>query len=341
MFIDTAMNPKTRGPEERNVAGNDYPRPPTFRSSGAGKVFRSLRSRYIRSLRADVPRKTLPGRQEIEGVFRSVHIKGIAQLAVVVLSAAAVKQYYSTASVNQLRWILAPTTVIVELVTGSRFEFESHAGYLSSDRSFLIAASCAGVNFLITSFLMLSLGKLWKHRSVNLSWSFIPGAVLFAYLTTIVANSVRIAIALRLHQTPLKISWLNPGQIHRFEGIIIYFGFLLLLFVISEKLGDRLRSLSSENSAGPGRRFGLFRRYLFPLLVYYAIALGIPLVNGAYHERAEFLEHALFVLVTPLLLVLPIVMFYSAKGEKYESQEQSEASPLDSSIGLPSPERAE
>src|SRR5712691_8663665 len=87
-----------------------------------------------------------------------------AQLVVVVLCAAVVKLYYSTASVNQLRWILAPTTLLVELVSGSRFEFESHAGYINSDHSFVIAASCAGVNFLITAFLMLSLRKLWRAR---------------------------------------------------------------------------------------------------------------------------------------------------------------------------------
>src|SRR6185436_18980102 len=96
---------------------------------------------------------------------QEVSLKRNAQLVVVIFCAGAVKLYYSTASVNQLRWILVPTTAMVELVTGSRFEFESYAGYISSDRSFVIAASCAGVNFLITAFLMLSLRKLWTARS--------------------------------------------------------------------------------------------------------------------------------------------------------------------------------
>ena len=91
---------------------------------------------------------------------------------VVIVCAILVKYYYSTTSVDQLRWILAPTTLGVELVTGFNFEFESHAGYMISDRSFLIAAPCAGVNFLITAFLMLSLRRLWSwfsKRSANLS----------------------------------------------------------------------------------------------------------------------------------------------------------------------------
>src|SRR2546423_10968093 len=90
--------------------------------------------------------------------------KQLAQLIVILLCALTLKQFYSTANVNELRWILAPTTVLVELVSGSRFEFESYAGYINSDHSFIIAASCAGVNFLLTAFLMLSLGKVWRER---------------------------------------------------------------------------------------------------------------------------------------------------------------------------------
>jgi exosortase K len=267
-----------------------------------------------------------------------------AQLAVVLLCAAAVKLFYSTASVNQLRWILAPTTFLVELAGGSRFEFESHAGYVASDHSFVIAASCAGVNFLITAFLMLSLGKLWRDRSQtrsqdrthdapqNLAWRFIPVAAVVAYLATLVANTVRISTALRLHRMPLETSWLSGNQLHRVEGIFIYFGFLLLLFLVSEKMEgragsgpesrsgqpawgggcDRVLSLSSENPSGPARRSSLLRQSFFPLLIYYATTLGIPLANGAYRTgttAADFWEHSLFVLLTPLLLILPLAAF--------------------------------
>jgi exosortase K len=225
-----------------------------------------------------------------------------AQLVVVLLCAAVVKLYYSTTSVNQLRWILAPTTVLVELVSGARFEFESHAGYMSSDRSFVIAASCAGVNFLITSFLMLSLRKLWRDRSQDTAWRFIPCAALWAYLATLVANSVRISTVLRLHGMPPAMGWLSPNQLHRFEGIFIYFGFLLLLFMVSEKMSSDDAS-SSENASG------LFGRPLCPLLFYYVTTLGIPMANGASRQGADFWEHSLFVLLTPLALILPLAAF--------------------------------
>src|SRR5262249_20942404 len=61
------------------------------------------------------------------------HWKTNVQLALLLVFAAALKYFYSTASVNQLRWILAPTTRMVEIVTGDRFQFESHAGYINSN----------------------------------------------------------------------------------------------------------------------------------------------------------------------------------------------------------------
>lgn len=248
-----------------------------------------------------------------------IDLKRNAQLVVVVLCAAAVKLYYSTASVNQLRWILAPTTFLVELTTGSRFEFESYAGYINSDRSFIIAGSCAGVNFLITSFLMLSLRRLWRDRSQNIAWKFIPAAALCAYLATLVANTVRITTALQLRRLNLGITWLGPNQLHRLEGIVIYFGFLLLLFLVSEKMSvsGRYWTLSRSKSASrAATRYGLFRRSFFPLLIYYATTLGIPVANGAFRQGTGFLEHALFVLLTPLLLILPIVTYSFMKAQR-------------------------
>ena len=233
--------------------------------------------------------------------------KPIAQLFLVLLCAFLVKYYYSTASVDQLRWILAPTTLAVELISGFQFEFESHAGYMISDRSFLIAAPCAGINFLITAFLMLSLRRLWLVRSGkasdNSNWSFIPAAALFAFVATIVANAVRISTALWLRGLTKEMSWLNPNQLHRMEGIVIYFGFLLLLFIVSERVFSEKKSRASNAR-------DLLRRSVLPLLVYYAVTLGIPLVNvfRAGPLADDFLEHLLFVLLTPLVLLLPLAV---------------------------------
>jgi exosortase K len=232
----------------------------------------------------------------------SVPYNQLAKLLAILLSAFGLKHFYSTASVNELHWILAPTTFLVELFSGRTFNFEMHAGYMSSDRSFLIASSCAGVNFMIAAFLMLSIAKLWRRQ---LSWKLMPAVLLISYATTIVANTVRISTALHLQDTRLDLAGLNGNQIHRLEGIVIYFSFLVLLFVLSDRTTDQ------NAVANPNSRIGRVGQFILPLLVYYATTLGIPLANAIYRQEfvaKAFLEHSAFVLFAPLLLITPFVI---------------------------------
>ena len=206
-----------------------------------------------------------------------------AQLATVTLCAFALKQYYSTATANGLRWILAPTTFIVELLSGRSFQFESYTGYMSSDYTFVIAVPCAGVNFLITAFVMLALRRLWEGRFEGVSWRFLPINLAIAYVTTVITNAVRICIALEIQRRSFEVSGFNANQLHRLEGIVVYFGFLMLLFVVMER-----------------------RLVMFPVVIYYVMTLGVPFVNGAFH-RPGFWEHFGFVLVMPLVVMLPVL----------------------------------
>jgi len=240
----------------------------------------------------------------------------LAQFAAILAIAAALKTYYANASVNDLRWILAPTACLVEVITGETFRFESYAGYMSGDQSFLIAAPCAGLNFLITAFLMLAIVRLWKNRTTGLKWRIIPAAFAAAYLTTILANTIRIAIALRLHRMGRPMIWVNPEQMHRFEGIAVYFGFLLLLFVVNE-------CLEEPGVQQPRKRFFLLRLTLLPLAIYWVTTLAIPLVNGASRKGTSFWEHSIFVLLTPLILILPpaIIGFFRGRSCRRESSE--------------------
>jgi hypothetical protein len=42
--------------------------------------------------------------------------------------------------------------------------------------------------------------------------------------------------------------------------------------------------------------------------VYYATTLGIPLLNGSFHQGSPFWEHFVFVLVLPLIVFVPVVI---------------------------------
>jgi exosortase K len=218
-----------------------------------------------------------------------------AQLAAVLLCALALKFYYSNATANELLWILAPTTRLVEMLSGRSFAFESYAGYVSSDHRFVIAVPCAGVNFLMTAFLMLALRRLWRERLQTVSWRFLPVTAAMAYVATLVTNTTRICIALEMQRRGVEVDGLSGNQLHRVEGIVVYFGFLLLLFMLSE----RMETAKTRTAL------------LFPLGIYYATTLGVPLVNGSYRQGMPFWEHFAFVLVFPPIVVL-LALFVGA-----------------------------
>jgi exosortase K len=227
-----------------------------------------------------------------------------AQLALVLLCALALKFYYSNATADELLWILAPTTAFVELLSGRSFAFESYSGYMSSDHRFVIAVPCAGVNFLITAFLMLGLRRLWRARFQPASWTFLPISAALAYVATLITNTTRICIALEIQRRAVDVDWLSGNQLHRVEGIVVYFGFLLLLFMLTE----RVEAATARTAL------------LFPLVLYYATTLGIPLLNGSYRQGMPFWEHFVFVLVFPLIVVIPFVLFAPLCGNRLSTE---------------------
>ena len=215
--------------------------------------------------------------------------KIVIYLIAVAVIAGGLKWHYSTANVNELRWILAPTTLIVETVIGSSFRFEPFFGYLSEDRTFLIAAPCAGVNFLIVCFLMLAVRKVRDGKLRQL-----PLFLLAAYGWTLIANAARIVIALSMRSEEFE-GWSDPKTSHRVDGILVYFLFLVGLYYAAEKI-EGLRS--GKAKAPP------FLIVAVPLMTYYFVALTLPILNGSFD--ASKWEHFLSVLLVPLVVAVPL-----------------------------------
>ena len=212
----------------------------------------------------------------------------IIYLTAVAAIVGALKWHYSTSNVNELRWVLAPTTFFVELLGDTNFRFEPYWGYLSDDRTFLIAAPCAGVNFLIVCFLMLAV------RSVrNASLKDLPLFLFASYGWTIAANAARIVIALRSRDE--FDAEIDPDTLHRVEGILIYFVFLVGLYFLAETLERRRK----EHAERPS-----FLVVAVPLLCYYFVALALPIMNGSFDDSK--VEHFFTVLLVPLGVAVPI-----------------------------------
>lgn len=238
--------------------------------------------------------------------MRAINRKAAVQFLIVLAAAAALKQFYSTASANELRWILWPTARLTEFITGVKFSFEPFAGYMSNDRSFLIASACAGVNCLIAVFLMLAVRHIWQFRSSGVRWRSLFFSAIAAYIVTTVANTLRISSSLWFNSSRPSLAGLDRGEIHRLDGIFIYFGFLLLIFLTAEKAtgGSQVR----------------FRTYLFPLGIYYLMTLAVPVANGALSQGVVFWQHAAFVIAAPIVLIatvaVPVKLFSSYAKRK-------------------------
>src|SRR5439155_11427733 len=114
------------------------------------------------------------------------------------------KHFYREASPAELRWILAPTAKLVSIATRGNFVYEAGVGWIDRAQTFIIAPACAGLNFLLAAFLALSIGWLGVMTTGRQVAARLAAAAGLAYGATIVVNTVRIVLALQLHESNVQ-----------------------------------------------------------------------------------------------------------------------------------------
>jgi exosortase K len=234
-------------------------------------------------------------REPAAGAARTIG-GGVVKTGLIIVAAAIIawglKHHYAGAQAEDLKWILRPTTELVSAVTRERFTWQAGEGYFSSDRLFLIGKSCAGINFMVAAFGMLVLARCHRSEDAASVLRILAVSLLASYVAAVTVNALRIAIALRLAAHPASLSSLRASDMHRLEGIAIYFGGLVLL----QELVRRLDRRAFERHA--------FRRTALPLVSYYAVTLAVPVANGAAQSGAAFVKHAITVLVVPPIAIV-------------------------------------
>jgi exosortase K len=160
-------------------------------------------------------------------------------LTVVVLAIWGMKRYYADARADDLWWILSPTARLAGVMTGTAFAMTPGEGYFSHERLFLIEKSCAGINFMIAAFGMVTFA-LFHRVGSRVSGARVLGASLLAsYSAAVLVNAARIAIAMWLAAHPVAASTFTAAQVHRLEGITVYFGGLMLLYELVQRVDRR------------------------------------------------------------------------------------------------------
>jgi exosortase K len=156
-------------------------------------------------------------------------------IAAALLAMWGLKRHYADAGADELKWILYPTARVVSVVTRAEFAMESGQGYLSRERRFLIEKSCAGINFMIAAFGMLTFASLSRVASLPSGLRVLIVSLAASYAAAVAINAVRIAIAMWLADQPVAIAGMSAADIHRVEGITVYFGGLAVVY----ELGSR------------------------------------------------------------------------------------------------------
>ena len=209
-------------------------------------------------------------------------------LVLVALVSFALKRHYADASADALRWILAPTAYLVSMATGTACMAMPGEGYFSAERLFLIEKACAGVNFMITALVMVTVMMLGRVRFIRDAALVVGAALAASYVAAVLVNTLRIVMAMWIAEQGVTPFGLTAGDMHRLEGVTVYFGGLLLLYAIVQRI-DRGSPVS---------------RVALPLGCYYMVTLALPLVHGTAHLNQAFITHALTVLTLPVVLIL-------------------------------------
>jgi len=181
-----------------------------------------------------------------EAVDRSAATRGASRAADVLLLSIAVvaayfsKRWYAAASAEDLGWVLKPTVSIVERVTGERFVFEAHVGFVSARHAIVVEPACAGLNFLIVALLTLSFGFVPRMGSVRAKSIWFAATPLFGYVAALVANAARITAAVWAHAVGYRVPLLSPSEAHRALGVAVYLTSTWLVFAMGERAGRRI-----------------------------------------------------------------------------------------------------
>ena len=159
----------------------------------------------------------------------------LALIAVTLAGAYVLKRHFSEAGVDDLAWVLGPTAALVEVALGTPFVAEAGIGYLGREHAFVIAKPCAGVNFIIVSVCAAVIGLVGTRRTVRGKLLLVAGSVAAGYAATLVANAVRIAIAVSLQDDLATAGEVMRERVHRIEGVVVYAFFLFALYAVARR----------------------------------------------------------------------------------------------------------
>jgi len=144
---------------------------------------------------------------------------------------------------DNLTFLLKPTDKLVGLLTGSNSVYISDKGYFYNQLNIVIDKSCAGFNFWVLSFLMLTfLGLKYFDSNIKKTLTILL-SLIGAYLLTVFVNTSRIFASIVIQNQMSNIFVNQKHIIHETIGIVTNLSFLILTyFIINRVLIKRIHN---------------------------------------------------------------------------------------------------
>lgn len=146
-------------------------------------------------------------------------------LAFTVAGALGLKLWLRDAGVEQLQWLLKPTVLLSEVLSQTPFRFEAGVGYLDPTQTFQVVPACSGLNFFCIA--VVSAVALFGQRVVSQAL-LVATSVVGAFALTVLANALRITLAMAVHLHHVSFGWLTAPRLHEAIGVLVYLSMLVL-----------------------------------------------------------------------------------------------------------------
>lgn len=171
-------------------------------------------------------------------ILTSQRLRNLVFFCLTVVFVVITKFFYRNADSTGLLFILKPVTAVVSFALNQPFEFVGAPGYSNLDGSVLIGPSCAGINFMIILFAMLTFTFIPVFNNFNRKLLTYLLILISSYLIAILVNASRIITSITILKYNLLEFFHDGRLVHKGVGILIYFFYLVLCYFISLKIID-------------------------------------------------------------------------------------------------------
>lgn len=226
-------------------------------------------------------------------MFNKIKLNRIIMIVISLVIAWSLKYHYSHSTSDDLVWILAPTAYLVQMTGDMNFEREVNTGYVNNENGIVIAPSCSGVNFMIIAFCLSAYTGLKKIKTTPMQSLWVLLSLAGAYVYTLFVNFFRINLSIYSIKTELLETWFTRETVHLFEGVVVYFIFLLIYNILLNMI------INPFITKIPEKHFMQIRRFLLPLSFYLSFTLLVPVLNhGGFPPNQDFTWFAFIVLIS-------------------------------------------